>query len=489
MAWHARLSASQTKQWSECPGSLAALEAFPEERGGSGVFAQEGTCAHALVERCLETGEDPEDYRDRIIEIVHPDTDEEGTSILRKGAKLPRQAHRVCFIVDDDMIEATTVMTDYVRRRLAEMGFGLSDPAGLIEEGALALEKQTNPLPDRDDTGGTADVTITDDMTEIEVTDYKHGKGVYVPIEGNRQLRSYLLGRVLDVFGGVDANTAYRYTVVQPRNPDARAQSDGRDGVLTETITGEELTAFQQELQEAARDVDAARDLADQYMGSDGTNDVGGLLHDLHDNGFVSLGEDGSHCTFCDLKAVCPAWRVKAQELAAVDFDDEPETPDDPDQGDLPAIMRWIPALDKWFRSIEARAKEIAFSGGTVPGYKVVRNNGRRVLRNEVERQHEDGTVETVQVDNEELARIIAEEFDLDPADIRVAEVVETMLTGPKIEALIKGKGSGERKKLFASRFLEYQEGSLTIAPESDRRDAVNVNPADDFEDDFEDDD
>lgn len=493
MAWHARLSASQTKQWWECAGSLAAIECFPEKRSGSGIHAQEGTCAHALVERCLETGEEPEDYRDRIIEIVKPGTDEEGPSILKANAKCPPQPHRVWFLVDDDMIDATSVMVNYVRSRLTEMGYeslGKDAAAKCLEEGVLALEKRTNPLPERDDTGGTADVTITDQLFEIEMVDYKHGKGVYVPVEGNKQLRSYLLGRVLDVFGDIDPDTLYRYTIVQPRNPDATAQSAPKyDGVLTEAIKGAELRKFQKGLEVAAARVDQARAVANDYMTDYGSTGEGvdSLLGHLFNEGYVSLGEDGSHCTFCDLKAECPAWTAKAQELAAVDFDDEPEAPAELPLADLPQIMKWIPALDKWFRSIEARAKEALFAGQEVEGYKVVRNSGKRVLKNTFTVANEDGDPEEVTLDNVMLAQRIAEEFDLDVGDIRQSAVVETMATGPQIEKLIKGKGSGERKKAFNDKYLDYQVGSLTIAPVEDRRAAVQVNPGDDFDDDLED--
>ena len=47
MAWHARLSASQTKDWANCPAIIPLGEAFPED-DPSGQAAMMGTCVHAL---------------------------------------------------------------------------------------------------------------------------------------------------------------------------------------------------------------------------------------------------------------------------------------------------------------------------------------------------------------------------------------------------------------------------------------------------------
>ena len=210
MAWHARLSASQTKDWFNCPGTIALKEMFPYD-DPSGEAAQLGTCAHALIERCLEEGVAPEAYRDRLIEIKFPDTEQEETVIMRKNAKWPKQAGRVIFEVDDDMIDATTTFIDYVIGRLVELfpqaydttGFGDEVPYGIavdaVKRGQLKLEGRVNPLPERDDTGGTADVTIDAWPDLMELVDYKNGTGVLVPVKGNLQLRSYTLGRA---FGG-----------------------------------------------------------------------------------------------------------------------------------------------------------------------------------------------------------------------------------------------------------------------------------------------
>lgn len=450
MGKHARLSASQTKQWWKCPGSQAVLETRPDLRSASGYHAQMGTAAHHLAETCLDKGLEPEDFRDRIILIIEDANGDEGCSLLKPNAKAPG-ADKVWFEVDDEMIDAVTRFTDYVRQRIEDTG------------GELHLESYTIPLPDRDDTGGTADVTIDAWPDLLEVVDYKHGSGVFVPVEGNYQLRSYMLGKAHETDFSHDV---YRYTIVQPRHKDAPF-----DGVMSEDISRDDLLAWAEELKQAAERVDEARKRVAE--GCD--------IKQLYEAGLISIGEDGEHCTFCDIKTDCPAIAAKAQEMAMVDFDDEPEHPDPVGENRLAVLLPWVPLIDKWLRALEAQAKDRILAGGHVEGYKAVRNAGKRTFRETIE---VDG--EEVELTPELVAKIASEEFDLDEGDLFTEP---ELISGPKMEGLIKGKGSGERKKAFSNRLLLKQEGSLTIAPESDKRPAVDIDPGSDFDDDLEEED
>ena len=53
---HAKLSASGSERWLNCPGSVKAEEGYAST---SSPFAQEGTLAHELAEVCLREGTDP----------------------------------------------------------------------------------------------------------------------------------------------------------------------------------------------------------------------------------------------------------------------------------------------------------------------------------------------------------------------------------------------------------------------------------------------
>ncbi len=465
MGAHAKLAASKTKTWWYCPGYIAALEAFPEFRSGSSEYAQLGTAAHALCERCLTEGSYPEDYRDRIIVLVEKDNGDEGTSILRPGAKTPGSASAIWFEVDDDMLEATSKFVAYVERRLVELG-ALKEgekrpPSSEIKGLELLLETQTIPLPERDDTGGTADVTIDCWPDVLEIVDYKHGQGVFVPIANNYQLLSYLLGKALETDFSHDA---YRMTIVQPRHRDAPY-----DGVMSCEVSREELLEFQTGLQEAAMRVDAARDIMEAHMTDGGSQEEGAnvLLEVLYRGGTISVGEDGSHCTFCEFMADCPSCHAKAQETAAIDFDDEPgeiEVPDNMSR--IAEIAPWIKFIDKWSEKVMVKAKAHILSGGTqIETMKPVRSNGKRVWRRDLSQ--------------EQLIEKCVEEHGLSRDDL----VEESLITGPKAEKLFKGSGSGIKKQAFGADLLEKIEGSITIAPLSDKRQAVEIDPGADFDD------
>ncbi len=453
MTGHARLAASQTKQWATCPGSAAWMEAHPELEGPSGEYAQMGTCAHALVERCLREGSEPAKYLDRLIEIIDPEG-EEKTSILKDGAKMPASTSRVIFIVDQDMVEAVTHMTDYVRMRCIELG--LVDPfsdkaelaalvATLVKGGTVRLESYVTPLPDRDDTGGTADVIIDAWPDVLEAIDYKNGSGVFVPVEGNHQLRSYMLGTLREA--GADDYGVVRYTICQPRH----VQSPP-NGIMWEETVPAELLEWGVWLSERAEIVDEAR--AAVAAGAD--------LDDLFAGTYLSVGEDGSHCTFCDLLADCPAALAKAQEQAGADFTDvadEIEPPTGPNH--LAMVLPWVPFLNKWLSAAVAAGETLLLAGGEIAGFKIVHGKSTRKMKANV-------------TDKKLMAylkkRGVTSRDDMfNPSSIR---------TGPQLEKLLPAN----ERKAFSEEFMEKPPGRLIVVPESDPKPAVTVNVGDDFD-------
>lgn len=449
---HARLSASQTKRWAACPGSVAVLEGRPDLEGSSNQYAQMGTCAHALVERCLGEGSYTSDYEGRLIEILDPGGDE-GTSFLRKNAKMPTDPQRVVFEVDDDMVEATGSMVRYVRRRCWDLGLlrdidpedtGLAKAVAKIVGKTLHLEKHVTPLPDRDDTGGTAD-TIIDAWPEmLEVVDYKNGSGVFVPVEGNEQLRSYGLGALREV--GSDDYETVRYTICQPRHMQSPS-----DGIMSEDTGPKELLEWGDWLTERASQVDLARSLVDE----------GADFARLYKEGLVSTGEDGSHCNFCELLSECPAALDKAQELAVTDFDDEPAEPEVP-QGDnsLAMLLPWVPFLDKWLKEVSASAERLLLAGGSLSGFKLVRKRSNRQWVDKTE--------------DELIGELKG--YGLKKGDCLTEP---KLLSGPQIEKLI----DKDQREEFNKDLLVKPEGGLTVASEDDKRAAVMADPAADFDD------
>lgn len=469
MPGHARLSSSNTKRWATCPGSTAAMEAFFEGERSSSFYADQGTAAHCLGERCLREGSEPRDYEGRFIKLIEDQQGNMGTSILKKGAKIPAGDQDMVHEVDQDMYEAVTNMTDYVRRRCMELGLlpdiihggdaGLAlAVAELVKRGTVRLEVNVVPLPDRDDTGGTGDVVIDVWPELIEVVDYKHGAGVFVPVDSNDQLRSYGLGTINE-FGSGDYERV-RYTICQPRHLKSPS-----DGIMSEEMSVTDLLGWGQWLHDRAATVDVARGLV-AHMKEELGYDLERVLRNLFAERMLSVGDDGDHCTFCDLSKFCPAALAKAQELACVDFDDDPRDIEPvTSSNQLAMVLPWVPFLDKWIKSSEAGGEQLILSGGTITGFKVVRGKSNRVMKDGVE--------------EEDLVRWLENEGVTDEGKMYNPPKPRAIRTGSQLEKLVPAK----KRPAFSEEFMHKPPGKLTIAPEDDEREAVSIDPADDFPD------
>ena len=193
MTAHARLGASKSERWMNCPGSVALTADIPET---TSKYAEEGTVAHELAALMLRG------------QVPGPGTDE-------------------------DMLNAVDTYVDYVR--------GQSSDAQ-----TLFIETQFNlaPLSPPEPMFGTADAVVWDESSKtLEVIDYKHGQGVYVEVQDNPQFLMYALGAVVELKKRPDV---IRTTVVQPRH-----HADPK--IRSAEYTWEELVAFKKNLFERAK--------------------------------------------------------------------------------------------------------------------------------------------------------------------------------------------------------------------------------------------
>lgn len=432
MTFHAKRSPSQAKRFLACPGALVFCDSLPpEQHNHSSPAAQMGTAAHGLVERCLRSDSNPEDYRGRIIELGG---DEESVAILRQGAKTPGK-DRTFFEVDSDMIDGAEMMTTYVRERCKALG---------VKESALQLETRTNPLPERDDTSGTADVTIDAWPGVLEVIDYKNGWNV-VEHEDNEQLLAYLLGKALE---SEFVHEQYRVTVVQPN----AGHEEGR--VRSFDTTAKELIAFQWRYREGIERCEAAEhDFGDPNMSREDWSDI--WLH------------AGPHCLFCPAQAVCPARRQLAQIEAKIDFAEEPRELIsricDQDGAEVARVLYWAPTLEALIKAAELWALRSMESGHKVPGFKLVRGRSNRRLREDIP-------------EGELVGSIVKGGYVAKPSSLYTEP---KLLSGPQIEKLVPKA----KREQFEKEFLFKPEGKLTVAPEKDPRLAITCSTADDFDD------
>ncbi len=434
MTFHTARSPSQAKRFRTCHGSLALCAALPEyQQNQSGEAARIGTCVHALIEHCLGKGLEPESFKDRIIELVG---EEEEAKILTPNAKMPGRG-RVFYIVDDDMIRGATIMCDYVRGRCKELGVG---------EDALQLETRTNPLPERDDTSGTADVTIDAWPVLLEVVDYKNGY-LTVEHEDNDQLSAYLLGKAIEA--GF-AHEHFAITVVQPNAADGEAQAP-----RTYRMTAKDLLAFQKEYRADIKKNEAAEN--DPRCPTAGFTTVNPEWAAK----YLNAGEDADHCTFCDAAPICPARLMLAQRDAEMDFADDPEDLPEPESpADVSRILAWAPRMQKLIAQAHAFGLRTIQNGFEVPGFKAV--HGRSIRR-------------LVEMDEKKLVRAVVKEGFVDDAAKLYAK--PSLLSGPQMEKLVAPK----RRKEFEAKFMVKPPGALTLVPEESARMAAECGPGDDF--------
>lgn len=431
MTFHTKRSPSQAKRFLSCPGALALCATVPpEQRNQSSPAAQMGTAVHGVVERCLREGSNPEEYRGRIIELIG---DEESVSILRAGAKTPGNG-RVFFEVDGDMIDGAEMMTTYVRERCKALG---------VKESDLQLETRTNPLPERDDTSGTADVTIDAWPEVLEVVDYKNGYNV-VEHEDNEQLLAYLLGKALE---SDFAHERYRVTVVQPN----AGHEAGR--VRAFDTTKKELLAFQKRYRAGIEQCEKAERDLPHFAGKSN-------FHEWQ----AAWLSSGSHCMFCDAQAICPARRKLAQAEAKMDFADDPREVAMPtNAADVARVLYWAPTLEALIKAAELWALRSMESGHKVDGHKLVRSKSNRRLREDMP-------------EGELVGAIVKSGYVAKPSELYTEP---KLLSGPQIEKLVPKA----KRKAFEEQFLFKPEGKLTVVRESDPRPAITCSAADDFAD------
>ncbi len=149
---HAKLGASSTKQWFNCPGSLRFIASQPDFLlDTESEAAEAGTEAHALADKCLETGTDTDN-------------------------------------------EAVQTYLDEVRS----------------QSGTLYIEHRVKI---RDDMWGTLDAAKVSDPT-LTITDYKNGF-VPVDPEENTQAMFYALGALREFYEWFDPEKII-IVIVQP---------------------------------------------------------------------------------------------------------------------------------------------------------------------------------------------------------------------------------------------------------------------------------
>ena len=220
----------------------------------------------------------------------------------------------------------------------------------------------------------------------------------------------------------------------------------------------EELQAFGEQAQEAATSVIVMFNIAD--------------CEGVETLPLENFTPGEKQCRFCKAKAVCTAQKMQHMQTAASDFEDltKPVSEIIADAssrvplltiGELAEIYSQADAIESWLKAVRDRVNSELNAGHAVPGFKLVTGKqGNRAWS------------------DEEAARALLK----DQFRYKTEEVFDFKLISPtKAEKLIKKTNPRRWTKVEA--LITRADGKPTVAPESDPRPALNINPVNDFDD------
>lgn len=294
---HSVLGASAADRWMNCTPSAKLTAGMEDE---TTTFAAEGTDAHALCEWKV-----------------------------RKALKMRAGRRPTSDYWTDEMEEFTDDYRDFIMDLVGQAKLTCKDPVTLIEQ---HLDFSCY-VPDG---FGTGDFLLVADR-ELNVVDFKYGRGVAVYADHNPQMMLYALG-ALNLFDCLYDIEQVTMTIFQPR----------LSSISTWTISAEELYKWAEEV---------LRPKAELAAKGEGE--------------FIS----GSWCRFCKARNTCRARAESFLELAKMEFQPPALLSDE----EVAEVMEKADELSKWASDVMAYAQAEAIENGKHwNGYKLVEGRSTR---------------------------------------------------------------------------------------------------------------
>lgn len=440
---HAKLSPSSAKRWMNCPGSVAKIG---DEPSTAGMPAMLGTAAHKVIEYMLANNKtNADEYHGYIVQVKKEG--DEDSLIFDHGDSMAisEKPGWFAFPVNDAMIYGVQTMIDEVERVRA----GLTEPV-LYTERYLDGRWLDSRL------GGTADVTLVEEIPDyIHLFDFKNGR-VIVEVDDNEQMKSYAVFLLHEHPGALGVAVH----LVQPN-----AQHE--DGIVRSVAyTADELKLFEIQMKAAA----------------DATSVPNAPLR------------AGDWCIYCPAKTFCEEFARKANEEMYADFASDPPEDGLPvpeidvgqeaggkelyqDDADYRAALerkaRWVPVLHHWSKDIHARIQIALLSGKKVGDWKLVRGKSNRAW------SPDEATVQ--KVFNDKWG--VPDDYLFNAPKMKSPAQIE--------KTTLPNKDKKTLKSIVASLAVK-PPGKITIAPGSDAREAIDpgligvddfaADPVEDFE-------
>lgn len=345
---HSVLGASAADRWMNCTPSAQLTAGMEDE---TTTFAAEGTAAHALCEWKV-----------------------------RKALKMRAGRRPTSDYWTDEMEEFTDDYRDFIMDLVGQAKQHCKDPVTLIEQ---HLDFSCY-VPDG---FGTGDFLLVADK-ELNVVDFKYGRGVAVYADHNPQMMLYALG-ALNLFDCLYDIEQVTMTIFQPR----------LSSISTWTITAAELYQWTEEV------LKPKAELAAKGEGE-----------------FVS----GSWCRFCKARNTCRARAESFLELAKMEFQPPALLSDE----EVAEVMEKADELSKWANDVMAYVQAEAIENGKHwNGYKLV--EGRSVRKFSDEAKVEASAKEAGYTDIYNKSLITLTAFEKLMGKKTFADVLEQYVTKP----------------------------------------------------------
>lgn len=403
---HKRFSPSQAERFFRCPGSIKRLATvLPRD---TSPYAEEGNIAHELLDVALRNA------------LRDADVAWHFTRFSNQKLEVTMQLS-----VQDALDYIYEIKDEY-------------PDAVVFNEAFVDLPVEAAP----GEAGGYCDVFIwVPSIGRLYVMDYKHGIGVTVYSESNKQILQYTSAVVFGDSINIPKDQIKELVgvIVQPRSYFTSSQ------VRETPLTMSDLFDYVFELEDAI-----ALCLSDD----------------------APLVPDTVQCQFCDAVTTCPAIESKSLSLLGVNSIQELATVTLPAPEDIPAdrlayIMQGSDVVKKWLKEVHQHAYELARKGVYIPGKKLVDGQASR----EWYGLTVDAALDLCALTGAELDEVMPRKMiGVTAADKLVKRAYQKGLTGRKAK-----KAAAERGvKDMAFLTLKTTSGSWSLVDETDSRPAVN---------------
>lgn len=405
------------------------LDQLEQQRNGHSVFAPSGSsrwllCPGSLIPNLLAP--DNSGYDAAMGTVAHEVAEE----WLVTGKRPKHRIGDVEWVVNGGklyQIDIDAQMLDYVERYV---DWCLLLPGDHYVEQRVDFSCLT-PIPNQ---SGTSDF-IAATFGKLVVTDLKYGKGVQIFAEKNPQGMLYALGAFYE------HDWLYGFEEIEIRICQPRLEHFD-----TWTVSRADLLAFAEYVRERAKiawDLNAPR--------------VAGA----------------KQCTFCRVKADCPANAKMARDVTRLMFADEfeldasevadlkaeirdggfeinPPTPATLTTDELAQVVKYRKAVEAWFKTVEVELYHRACKGIQVPGYKLVEGRANREFI------------------DEKIAVKVLTQSGVDELDLYTVK----MVSPAQAEALLikAGHKSKAIPEIFTTKVVRKPAGKPTLVTLTDKR-------------------